>query len=813
MKIILKNFRCHINSTFIFPDEGFISLTGPNGAGKSSILAAISFALYGKIPGKNKSIYSHGKTTASVELEYMDLKINRSAKPKRLQVSYQEKEYEDADAQSIVNTATGMTYQEFITACFIIQRSSSISVISMSSSEQTKFVETLAGSEGSAEEAKKRTKDFIKTIEHAISEIKGEIKALVAKRDEKLALYESPPLVPDAIENGVDPDSIRTKLSNLEDKMQEVNTKMEKIRKRLDTARKEEKKSADLQTDIVRLTSEIDSMKERLSNIQHSINESVVDDAKTRVVEITDEMASLKAWVEHLKEKERYTKAVAEFWKEIATRTKQLEKELVSEGELESMKQAIEEAEVEGARYEEQKAVITEMQKRKKEAKAMLATLFKDISANLGIMGPDTKTPNGMLAALYVEKERLIGQSKIAKVCPCCGEKVVVSLAEMSIETIEDDVDYTDDPHDHRVLINSIAESISKITEVKKDFSIKIPELGPAPESSLSLCKIYTEKRTKRDEYEKLKNKGLSLSLEKKGVALEEFNTTRQETIEEAETALESLETEYRELGVKIETAENNEKEAVALKSNIGLKEKTLKQKKSNVAASKGEVSIVALEKSINRLIIESTDISRLIAQQRTLLDSLSEYEKYTTTALEIEGLDESIKEAESRYAAEELRLDGFAGLIESEKEAEVLALEETVASINEHARIYLDSFFQDPITVRLECAKEGKGKKGLKLQLNTFIEYKGETYTNIEQLSGGELQRSEMAFVLAVNDMINGKLLIFDESFNELDSLTNTEVLSLVRDTCAERGKLVLIVSHEAVRGVFDEEIEVSHN
>ena len=175
----------------------------------------------------------------------------------------------------------------------------------------------------------------------------------------------------------------------------------------------------------------------------------------------------------------------------------------------------------------------------------------------------------------------------------------------------------------------------------------------------------------------------------------------------------------------------------------------------------------------------------------------------------DVEKLRRKIENANNKYDDLEKQLEGFYGLEEAGKEAEIIALEETVKSINEHARIYLEQMFEDPILVRLECIKDN-GKKGIKLQLNTVVEYQGETYEDIEELSGGERQRCDMAYLLAVNDMLGSNILMLDECLNNLDSSINKEVLSLVRDMCGH--KMIMVVSHEAVKGVFDSEVEISH-
>jgi ABC-type Mn2+/Zn2+ transport system ATPase subunit len=136
-----------------------------------------------------------------------------------------------------------------------------------------------------------------------------------------------------------------------------------------------------------------------------------------------------------------------------------------------------------------------------------------------------------------------------------------------------------------------------------------------------------------------------------------------------------------------------------------------------------------------------------------------------------------------------------------------MLALEGIIESINEHAKIYIDRMFDLPISVRIKNVKTvGKVSK---LQLNTVIEYQGYTYDSVDELSGGERQRCELAFLLAVGDIMNTPILMLDECLNNLDSTINTEVITYLRSICINR--LILIISHEAVRGIFDAEICVN--
>ncbi len=74
-------------------------------------------------------------------------------------------------------------------------------------------------------------------------------------------------------------------------------------------------------------------------------------------------------------------------------------------------------------------------------------------------------------------------------------------------------------------------------------------------------------------------------------------------------------------------------------------------------------------------------------------------------------------------------------------------------------------------------------------------------------QLSGGEQQRVAIARALAKNP----KLLLCDEPTGALDYNTGKAVLKLLQDTCREKGKTVVVITHnQALTAMADRIIEV---
>ena len=75
------------------------------------------------------------------------------------------------------------------------------------------------------------------------------------------------------------------------------------------------------------------------------------------------------------------------------------------------------------------------------------------------------------------------------------------------------------------------------------------------------------------------------------------------------------------------------------------------------------------------------------------------------------------------------------------------------------------------------------------------------------EQLSGGEQQRVSIARALAKNP----KLLLCDEPTGALDYKTGKSILKLLQDTCRERNKTVIVITHNlAIAPIADRVIEI---
>ena len=122
MKLILTNFRCYANETFVFEDDQCVLLWGDSGKGKTSIFKAIHFVLY----GKEQKTTSFGAKSSKVELHLDNCVIVRTRTPNHLTVKITDEEDDtkvsslaDAAAQAYINKRYGSFFTQ---TCYLSQK-------------------------------------------------------------------------------------------------------------------------------------------------------------------------------------------------------------------------------------------------------------------------------------------------------------------------------------------------------------------------------------------------------------------------------------------------------------------------------------------------------------------------------------------------------------------------------------------------------------------------------------------------------------------------------------------------------------------
>lgn len=830
MRIRLKNFRYHRDVEYEFPGEGLIALSGVSGSGKSTVLSAIAYAFYGKIPttGKVKTPYSYEAKTSTVELELYrgegqsSLLIVRDAKPKRLLVTLDEVEYEDDAAQSIIETELSMNYEEFLAGVYIVQRSNA-SVLSMTPKEQLHFVEILANYNGphGAQEFKEKIKNAIQDCKEEKLKKQGELESLEIQLEDLIVRGQEDMEceVPEEIQAGADPDEIRKKLSRHQEDLAKVNTELQALQTTLNKMREEEKSFADTRKKIQKFQTEIDIYEKTLIDLRAtSGTDEEFEASKQAVTDAEEALKRYEACTKVYNDVLQLNEAVKAHYSALDEKIAKIRNSISIESSesahdrVEELERQAEELAEQAREYDVRKSIAETSRKQKDEAKKKLAELFKQIKTNRSFATDASptlsqiKTPNKMIAFLQ-------SISKICLTCPSCH----VSLSyDEHTKTAEIEPSTCDSQTSIGASRLEAMRYIKLIEDSGKALSVEIDDPGSDRPPVDDAVKELNRLKRIIEELETLEKRELSVTLFKMGdkirVAAELLKID--DSIDAAVDFLEKNNAETYKSA--LEDAKQNQNEMKRTrgkieetKAEITKRKAFIKKLKADLPSSKIQNDISEMEKKLSSMTQRSGEINADITTLRDLLDSFADYEKYLAYQTTLEGVKKKIKICKSKMKKLDGRLEGLYGLQEAGKEAEILSLEETVRSINEHAKFYLDEMFDEPISVRLSCVKELKsGNKGPKLQMNTIIEQNGVVGGDIDDLSGGERQRCDMAFLLAVNDMLGAKMLLLDECLNNLDAEINTEVLSMIRDLCGG-DKMILVVSHEAVRGIFDSEVQ----
>jgi len=251
--------------------------------------------------------------------------------------------------------------------------------------------------------------------------------------------------------------------------------------------------------------------------------------------------------------------------------------------------------------------------------------------------------------------------------------------------------------------------------------------------------------------------------------------------------------------------ADAKEKERIKKTKELNLlKPKTsTKQDECEIDTTEIENRISDCEKKIAGYNAKLAEIEKSFGQHERYFLYLKNIETIREVEKELSVAFQEYQEAQEEYKASLL-------LERRYKEYEFDTLTAVVDLINEWAKPHIDQLFKEPIVVKL-CTKRNKLNGEEKLQMTTSLEYR---HNDISKLSGGERQKCELAYVLAVNEFLGGRFVFFDECTAYIDEETQKDILDYVRawvDNSSMK-KLVMFVEHKTIKGKFDEVIELEN-
>lgn len=807
LKLTLKNFKCYENKEFLF-DKGFTLIEGQSGTGKTTILQAIIFVLYGK--GTNLKMI--GKTSCSVQLEFENLTVLRSKSPNKLLVN---DIIEGDEAQSLINTKFGDTFENIS----YISQTSLNSFILMKPDEKLEFLEKFVFNDIDLSNIKVRNKAEINKRKDDLSKTIHNLELTIKMFEE----IEEPLKVDFPIKSSQN--NYEKIAKNEQIKLKNCNVRIKKLKNEITKLQEEYNDLKILNTFIKDKHDNIDNLSSYLNVLsleeQNSAynNQSLIEYkerlkillSKNKLVDKKEQFLENSEKLDLMKNVEinKYTKDLNDIsnnlWKEYSREE--------CENIIEETKEYLKDAKL-----------ISSYKNRLKE-------YFVDTD-ELSIKKLERDT---LLKEIDIFKKKY--NKKFIYNCPSCDSKLqiidnILSIhednileedLEMNIQEIETNIKNRENKL--KKLDNFIItqeDKLEKFKKIEKEMNDILSQYEDEIDEdilneNLENIKIYYDFQIKQEKkiidvnnILSTENFSSSLKIFSKGIdklkleikELENICGENYEILKEEELRNLIIKEERNKETIDRLLEEKNKRHEELLKNKKNIE--TLKQDHINKYQKINNDNDIQSEiKNKEKQILDQENDINIHTENLIQIDKYNKYmedfKKYSDFKNKINVLENTEKEDRKKYNAAIL-------LKEKILEAESIAILNIIEIINNHSQIYLEYFFiENPILVKLKSFKETK--KDNKPQINIDIEYKG-METDLSSLSGGELSRVILAFTLALSEIFNSPILLLDESTASLDQDTTTIVFEAIKENF--KNKIVLIVAHQVVLGIFDKIIKI---
>jgi DNA repair exonuclease SbcCD ATPase subunit len=804
MIIKLKNFKCWKDNEFTFPDKGLVLLSGFSGQGKTSILQALYFVLY----GCGRNLRSYGSSSCQVSMEFDDMNIIRTKRPNRLVLNGN---YEDQAAQNIINKKFGNKFD--VTS--YIQQNIKIPFVLMGPIEKLSFLEDLT---------------FQNTD---LKEIKAKSKELTNKRKEELISIQSKIELAKAIFEEMDkPEKIRFPVKCAKSEREKVIEKIIKNCDRCENLIDKHNKKYDLFRIILSDT--------RILNEYIQTKNIQIQEIKDKIVKFQEEIVLLENNFENIGESIKYLEE--ELRKCISSKKlnrlrnqydidKRRYESLIEEDKTRDKNRIEELDNILWGEYDEDecKNSINEYQELLRDKKHYKE--YMNQISNIILNDEENETKR----RLEEIKEEIKNQNMLLQrqqlVCPTCNESLTLYEGNLILQNSTCDMDEITDRIDKLTLEKDELENyysqqqsrkkekeflnkrISKIlSKYDEDFlQISVEDIQKDIEY---VENYYNEQKSLSKERRKLikkdsKNKPILLKLARDLENNKEEILTREKELDSS-PAEELDENQIREDIKRYEYAQEKKKNLdnhlFSLGQELQTCEDDIKTREDNFLSRHKKIySVENIKARQNQISEKLENIWKKRSNFIIKLEKIEKWKEYIKAQETYNEWENKIINLENEEKESEKKLSASMILKEKIAEAEAIAISRNISSINTHALIYLEQFFEDPISVRLVPFKESK--KGRKPQVHLVVDYRG-IECDISSLSGGELDRVILAFTLALAEMDNSPIVMLDECISSLDQGLANIVLQTLRENYKE--KLTIVVAHQIVKGLFDKVIEL---
>ena len=808
ISLTLTNIRCWEGTHKFKFNTNFVLLSGPSGKGKTSILESILYALYGKVT----KICTEGKTKCKVvfniKTDSLKLKIERSKGPNKLVV---DGKYEGTEGQKVIEGIFG-TQTKFLLSSYIRQKSRN-SFLSMSPTDKLEFIESIAMSDNRSSNLKSDIKTSIKKLQSQLSCKQAEIKSVdeiinetectelwsgEIVTDEEMNEYRSE-LDMNRTEEKTSSSSIKKYNKSLVETM-EIETMIDGYKKQLYECREEMKEISYKDVDTSKNESDIDL----ISKIE-SVRECV--EAKNKLRETEETMASQ---VESIQED--ITKSIKDQTSVVIKYTKLEETEMNEKtlNELYTHVKEVIEIEALHSRSLKPRYSSIELEKMKEELDVTRSAISV-LSRNIEIISNELECPSCSCKLTLKNNQLIETETRLENDIETMNnllekQKQKMTTLSRQIKEGEEDVkNYTKYKEIvDKIEVIHVGYGNRSFTELKMEVKNRIKKKKEAIRNiSIAKDKIEVHEKTLQLILDKKYNKIPSLSsIYTKVKALRKAIASVNCQVDD------DVISQYTELKRRVEihdknTSHNNYSMEVERKLHKKIKE--LNRCVKDVS-EKTSSSVECIQKKINKYtkILENAKENIIIIHDkiengRNYIEWKKIYNRYTTLL----DKKQKISDEEKLLVKDLLNNNTLKSIV---LKAESLSISTIVNTINVNVKEYLDNFFsEEPISVKINTFKEVNKNK--KPQINVDIGYKSMT-CDPSTLSGGEYDRVQMAFTLAIADLVQSPIILLDESISSLDEKTSSSILKSITNNI--HNKSIINVAHQVCKGSFTEIVKL---
>jgi DNA repair protein SbcC/Rad50 len=827
MKLYLKNFRSYPSFHIEIPDSGLTLLKGENGVGKTTILDAIVYALYGKL---DESPYPLGmRVTCKVELEYRDIKITRTGNPNILRVTHKKENYENDVAQSIIEQYFGVNRDEFMVSSYVVQASRN-SIISLTPAAQLKFIETLAFEDDSQYDIQDKIKDYCKLTGKNLIASQSRYQLSQQQYEEQLSKCEKldfskmkklPPL-----------ETLKKKRDAINDKITKKQSILSALNKKRDVIINASKDVQKLRESRKGLVENLELLKESKDELPEEYTEEDIRNMESKLKSLQSKKLKIEEYTSFLSKKKKLEKLKQEYISDLEDKLDVIEDKFPPDKVWNKFWDDYDTLDERRKQYEEEYDRIKTIKSKIEAANSVIDDIMEEcMSEELDkreelqdFLDKEKKRVTKRIDKLdkVIEELSNLKNTAIKYTCPSCDAQLCLHDTELKVYT-RSKTKFSQRKYDAALTekeklekdLENIKRWLMRIYDVQDTLNLEVPEhtvdYDPAKlENIYQTASEYEELEEQVDKTQALldavrNDESFPDHIQKLIETVKKLETKFKKYSSYEEDLVEELVEDIEELRNKITIAWEARSQHSVISRKIVDMTNRLESLEHKLKTYKKLESLEKLEKKCKRLynnIHDLTSKKQKITDNIELSHSQSDLQKEKELMNKLKNKVKQFKD-EMNVCEDEDR--GATGLSLSLKEAKFKAIETIVNNINIYSSSYLEKFIENPIDMKLEIITSKTGKTSL----DTHIEYKGAIYKKFGQMSGGEKQKCELAFLLGVHEMVGSNILMLDESMNFLDPDIHADILDMLKESAGD--KLFLMVSHIENTGIFDHVINLN--